>query len=50
MGVEGLLTTKWVLVGDGHAAADFAEGGSMHFTHESLPITTKGLSTVDILT
>jgi len=38
MGVEGLLTTKWVLRGDGHAAADFAEGGTMHFTHESLPI------------
>jgi len=38
MGVEGLLTTKWVLRGDGHAAADFAEGGTMHFTHETLPI------------
>jgi len=38
MGVEGLLTTKWVLRGDGHAAADFADGGTMHFTHESLPI------------
>jgi delta-1-pyrroline-5-carboxylate synthetase len=38
MGVEGLLTTKWILRGDGHAAADFAEGGTMHFTHESLPI------------
>lgn len=38
MGVEGLLTTKWVLKGDGHAAADFADGGSMQFTHESLPI------------
>jgi delta-1-pyrroline-5-carboxylate synthetase len=37
MGVEGLLTTKWVLKGDGHAASDFAEGGSMQFTHESLP-------------
>lgn len=38
MGVEGLLTTKWVLKGDGHAASDFAEGGPMQFTHESLPI------------
>ncbi|KDR15957.1 delta-1-pyrroline-5-carboxylate synthase [Zootermopsis nevadensis] len=38
VGVEGLLTTKWVLKGDGHAASDFAEGGSMQFIHESLPV------------
>ncbi|PSN57805.1 Delta-1-pyrroline-5-carboxylate synthase [Blattella germanica] len=38
VGVEGLLTTKWVLRGEGHAASDFAEGGPMQFTHESLPI------------
>ncbi|XP_039282203.1 delta-1-pyrroline-5-carboxylate synthase isoform X1 [Nilaparvata lugens] len=38
VGVEGLLTTKWVLNGDGHAAADFAEGGPSTYVHESLPL------------
>ncbi|XP_076636171.1 delta[1]-pyrroline-5-carboxylate synthase [Colletes latitarsis] len=38
VGVDGLLTTKWVLHGDGHAAADFAEGGSRVWLHQSLPL------------
>ncbi|XP_044736470.1 delta-1-pyrroline-5-carboxylate synthase [Chrysoperla carnea] len=38
VGVEGLLTTKWVLSGEDHAAADFAEGGGRTFVHESLPL------------
>ncbi|XP_065226756.1 delta-1-pyrroline-5-carboxylate synthase [Planococcus citri] len=38
VGVEGLLTTKWVLSGDGHAASDFNEGGCQ-FVHEKLPIS-----------
>ncbi|XP_029051690.1 delta-1-pyrroline-5-carboxylate synthase [Osmia bicornis bicornis] len=38
VGVDGLLTTKWVLQGDGHAAADFAEGGDKVFLHQSLPL------------
>ncbi|XP_017764555.1 PREDICTED: delta-1-pyrroline-5-carboxylate synthase isoform X2 [Eufriesea mexicana] len=38
VGVDGLLTTKWVLHGDGHAAADFAEGGDKVWLHQSLPL------------
>lgn len=38
VGVEGLLTTKWILEGQDHAAADFAEGGKRTWIHESLPL------------
>ncbi|CAG9818049.1 unnamed protein product [Phaedon cochleariae] len=38
VGVEGLLTTKWVLDGVDHAAADFAEGGGRNWLHETLPL------------
>ncbi|XP_034481955.1 delta-1-pyrroline-5-carboxylate synthase [Drosophila innubila] len=38
VGVEGLLTTKWILNGQDHAAADFAEGGQRTWLHEPLPI------------
>ncbi|EEB13390.1 delta 1-pyrroline-5-carboxylate synthetase, putative [Pediculus humanus corporis] len=38
VGVEGLLTTKWILNGTGQVAADFAEGGTKQFLHEKLPI------------
>ncbi|KRT80713.1 hypothetical protein AMK59_6148 [Oryctes borbonicus] len=39
VGVEGLLTTKWVLESqDAHAAADFADGGKCTWLHESLPV------------
>lgn len=38
VGVEGLLSSKWVLDGIDHAAADFTEGGSRKYTHEKLPL------------
>ena len=38
VGVEGLLTTKWVLRGTADAAAEFGDAGARHFTHESLPL------------
>lgn len=39
VGVEGLLTTKWVLTSEaGHAATDFADGGDCTWLHEQMPI------------
>lgn len=38
VGVEGLLTSKWVLRGSGDAAADFAPNSGKTFLHQSLPI------------
>lgn len=39
VGVEGLLTTKWILSGQDHAAADFVEGGRQ-WLHQSLPLNS----------
>ncbi|KAM3862633.1 delta-1-pyrroline-5-carboxylate synthase [Diretmus argenteus] len=44
VGLEGLLTTKWVLRGDGHTVSDFSEQGSMKYLHENLPVPQRNLS------
>uniref|UniRef100_A0A8C7D327 Delta-1-pyrroline-5-carboxylate synthase n=1 Tax=Oncorhynchus kisutch TaxID=8019 RepID=A0A8C7D327_ONCKI len=43
VGLEGLLTTKWVLRGDGHTAADFSEQGTMEYLHDNLPYSVNQL-------
>ena len=41
--MEGLLTTKWILVGDDDTANDYAIGAKQ-FVHKSLPIEDTGLN------
>ena len=37
VGVEGLMTTKWVLEGDGDTAEQYTKG-KRHFLHQHLPV------------
>jgi hypothetical protein len=39
VGIDGLLTTKWVLHGNGQVVSDFSEQGGKHYVHQSLPLT-----------
>lgn len=38
VGLDGLLTTKWLLRGQDHVVSDFSEHGSLKYLHENLPI------------
>ena len=38
VGVDGLLTTKWVITGDGFDTAAVYAGGERKFLHRSLPL------------
>lgn len=38
VGIQGLLTTKWQLFGQGHMVQDFEKGGLYQYEHISLPI------------
>lgn len=38
VGLDGLLTSKWILCGSGDAVADFAEGGTKKYSHETIPV------------
>ena len=44
VGVEGLLTTKWVLEGDGDTAEQYAKG-KRHFIHKPLAIEDSNIKT-----
>ncbi|XP_007478789.2 delta-1-pyrroline-5-carboxylate synthase isoform X2 [Monodelphis domestica] len=44
VGIEGLLTTKWLLRGREHIVADFSENGPLKYIHENLPISHRNNS------
>ena len=37
VGLEGLMTYKWKLYGEGHIVSDYTGNGSKKFTHKNLP-------------
>merc|ERR1719369_2158076 len=39
VGMEGLLSTKWILEGDGNTVEQFSESGSKEYLHENLPLS-----------
>ncbi|XP_033099339.1 delta-1-pyrroline-5-carboxylate synthase-like isoform X2 [Anneissia japonica] len=47
VGVEGLLTTKWILQGSGDCVQQYAEGGTKHYVHQRLAITDDTTSSSD---
>ncbi len=42
VGIEGLLTTKWLLRGEGHAVRDFGKDGSCVYLHKQLDCDKNG--------
>ena len=44
VGVEGLLTTKWLLEGEGDTAAEYSEGAEKKFLHQSLALEEEVLT------
>lgn len=40
VGVEGLLTTKWILEGSGDCVQDFSQVGPKKYIHQVLPLTS----------
>jgi len=45
--VDGLLTTKWVLEGSGEVVAEFAEGATKKYLHQSLPLVFEDVASVN---
>ncbi|XP_071948514.1 delta-1-pyrroline-5-carboxylate synthase-like isoform X2 [Antedon mediterranea] len=50
VGVEGLLTAKWILQGSGDCVQQYAEGGTKHYVHEKLPIIEDASSSEEEIT